>query len=82
VVLGYGFYEIFLHPEKITAWKEALLSYPKVEGNPLMMIALALFVFPKLALGLSGFETGVVVMPLIKNQNRIGNTRKLLMTAA
>jgi hypothetical protein len=47
-----------------------------------MMIALALIVFPKLALGLSGFETGVVVMPLIKNPNRITNTRKLLATAA
>jgi hypothetical protein len=41
-----------------------------------------LLVFPKLALGLSGFETGVAVMPLIENPNRIGNTRKLLMSAA
>ena len=47
--------------------------------------------FPKLALGLSGFETGVAVMPLIKGDpddihdhppGRIRNTRKLLLTAA
>ena len=51
----------------------------------------ALFLFPKLALGLSGFETGVVVMPLVKGdpgdtpenpQGRIRNTRKLLLGAA
>ena len=82
VVIGRGLYEISVHTEKVAAWKDALFNYPGTGGNPLMMIALALFVFPKLALGLSGFETGVVVMPLIKSPNRIGNTRKLLMTAA
>ena len=43
---------------------------------------MSLIVFPKLALGLSGFETGVAVMPLIKRPNRIGSARKLLMSAA
>ena len=47
--------------------------------------------FPALALGLSGFETGVVVMPLVKGDpddtpaqpaGRIRNTRKLLTAAA
>ena len=43
-----------------------------------------MFDVPKLALGLSGFETGVVVMPLIKGDasQRIRNTHKLLFAAA
>ena len=55
------------------------------------MFGAALLLFPKLALGLSGFETGVVVMPLVKGDpgdthanpaGRIRNTHKLLTTAA
>jgi hypothetical protein len=55
------------------------------------MVAVALVVFPKLTLGLSGFETGVAVMPLVRGDptthppaptGRIRNTRKLLTTAA
>ncbi len=88
VVIGTGFAQIAQHPEVLGNWKSALLgSY----NNPLAMIGAALFVFPKLALGLSGFETGVVVMPLVKGDKgdtydnpvgRIRNTRKLLTYAA
>jgi hypothetical protein len=55
------------------------------------MLIVALLLFPKLALGLSGFETGVAVMPLVEGEpgdtperpaGRIHNTRKLLRTAA
>ncbi len=55
------------------------------------MFGAALLLFPRLALGLSGFETGVVVMPLVKGdpddapekpRGRIRNTRKLLTAAA
>jgi hypothetical protein len=88
IVIGVGLYEVATHPDKLGNWLNASLgSY----GNPLIMIAMALYVFPKLALGLSGFETGVVVMPLVEGdptdteenpQGRIRNTRKLLLTAA
>ncbi|MGI8733028.1 MAG: amino acid transporter [Pyrinomonadaceae bacterium] len=62
-VLAVGFYEIFTHPTGASNWKEALFQTYR---NPLLMIGSALIVFPKLALGLSGFETGVVVMPLVR----------------
>jgi hypothetical protein len=68
VVVVVGFYQIATHPQEVTDWKTALFqTYP----NPLMMIGAALFVFPKLALGLSGFETGVVVMPLVRGDRNL-----------
>ncbi|HKR12244.1 MAG TPA: hypothetical protein VJT15_09310 [Pyrinomonadaceae bacterium] len=62
-VVSVGFYEVITHPTVFFDWKSWLFS---MHSNPLAMIGMALFVFPKLALGLSGFETGVVVMPLVK----------------
>jgi hypothetical protein len=56
-----------------------------------MMVAMAVLVFPKLALGMSGFETGVAVMTHVDGDpddteanpvGRIRNTKKLLATAA
>jgi hypothetical protein len=62
-VLGVAAYQVVAHPEVLSNWRQGLFqSY----GNPLLMIGFALVVFPKLALGLSGFETGVVVMPLVR----------------
>ncbi len=87
IVVAVGFYEIALHLDKLPAWKMALTTVTNANGGTdsrsiWMVIGLSLLVFPKLALGLSGFETGVAVMPLVKNPNRIGNTRKLLTVAA
>ena len=68
-VVSVGFYEIATHPTVVGNWQNVLFgTYP----NPLFMIGTALFVFPKLALGLSGFETGVVVMPLVKGDGAPG----------
>lgn len=72
VIISVGFYEIFfIHPEALTNWKDMLWRHPDVKGSALMMAAAALVLFPKLALGLSGFETGVVVMPLIKGNGEL-----------
>jgi hypothetical protein len=87
IVIATGIYEIATHPIVLTNWKDALFTQKALDGateprSLLMIIALSLIAFPRLALGLSGFETGVAVMPLVKNPKRIENTRKLLMTAA
>ncbi|MDQ3129280.1 MAG: amino acid transporter [Acidobacteriota bacterium] len=87
VVIAVGFYEIATHPTLLANWKDALFTTVNAGGvaeprSLLLIIGLSLLVFPKLALGLSGFETGVAVMPLVKNPHRIKNTRKLLMSAA
>ena len=77
-VIGHGLIEISHHPEYLPRWTNALYTQ---HSNPWMMLGLALIVFPKLALGLSGFETGVAVMPLVAG-DRVRNTRRLLSTAA
>ncbi|TBR61073.1 amino acid transporter [Westiellopsis prolifica IICB1] len=88
ITIGVGAYQILQQPIVISNWQTALFTN---YSNPFMMIGAAALLFPKLALGLSGFETGVAVMPLVKgNQHeteanprgRIRNTHKLLTLAA
>jgi hypothetical protein len=70
------------HPEAFSNWRHAVW---KQHSSVLGVIGVSLLLFPKLALGLSGFETGVAVMPPIQGKrldDRIRNTRKLLSTAA
>jgi hypothetical protein len=88
VVVAVGLYEITTQPQNLSNWQSALFSN---YGSPLAMIGVSLLVFPQLALGLSGFETEVSIMPLVRGDEgddpqhpsgRIRNTRKLLTTAA
>ena len=88
VVIGWGLQYIVAHPEVLPRWRDALYQD---HGSLPAMVLLALLLFPKLALGLSGFETGVAVMPLVRGDasdtderpaGRIRNTQKLLTTAA
>lgn len=88
VLLGRCLIEVISRPELFSNWQTALTT----QGDPLALFVLAALAFPKLALGLSGFETGVSVMPLVDGgpgdsekpvpEGRIKGTHKLLLTAA
>lgn len=84
VTIGAGLYAVTQNPDLFGNWQTALFATRTSGGiqGPIAIIGLSVLVFPRLALGLSGFETGVAVMPLVKSPNRIENTRKLLLTAA
>ncbi|MEV3914371.1 MULTISPECIES: amino acid transporter [Streptomyces] len=88
VVVLVGLWHVITAGHVVTDWSSALTAE---HGNVFVMIGVALIVFPKLALGLSGFETGVAVMPHVKGdpedteanpEGRIRDTKKLLTTAA
>lgn len=88
IVVGYELVALVRHPTAIADWRNLLLTQ---NPNPWWMVVLAVGLFPKLALGLSGFETGVAMMPLVHGdgdtsaeqlESRIRNTRKLLTWAA
>ena len=87
-VVGVGMVEVVSTPGALSAWGDALTSGG---GGVAGMIGPAILAFPLLVLGLSGFETGVSMMPLVAAEgrerhevlrSRIRNTRKLLTTAA
>jgi hypothetical protein len=81
VVLFRGVLEIVRHPELLRMWSMDVLA----RGDWTMLLIASGLIFPKLALGMSGFETGVSVMPLVSGdtvQGRVKATRLLLASAA
>ncbi|MCW2566434.1 MAG: amino acid transporter [Mycobacterium sp.] len=88
VVVAVGLYDVFTTPGALSAWTGALTTGGGGLGGVLGPAVLA---FPLLVLGLSGFETGVSMMPLVASEgadaeqrlrSRIRNTRLLLTVAA
>jgi hypothetical protein len=88
VIIGAGIYDAVTQPGAMSAWTAALTSSGGGLGN---IAGPALLAFPLLVLGLSGFETGVSMMPLVAAKgatpeerlaSKIKNTRRLLTTAA
>ena len=102
VVIGAGIARLSERPELTAHWwsrieandwmlSKAPFGLGGQGGGLLMLVGVVFLLFPSLALGLSGFETGVAVMPLVKGAvnddpknplGRIRNTRKLLLLAA
>ncbi len=90
VVLLRGLLEVARRPELLDNWQAALSA----RGDWTALLVASALVFPRLALGMSGFETGVSVMPLVSADSadevapaapprgRIRATRKLLLAAA
>jgi hypothetical protein len=88
VVVAVSMWHVTTEPHVVGDWSQALTAE---HGSPLAMVGVALLVFPKLALGLSGFETGVAVMPHVEGEpadteerpaGRIKGTQQLLTSAA
>lgn len=80
--------QLISHPFVLTDWWTVLTTQ---HSDPLAILTVTVLAFPKLALGLSGFETGVAVMPQIRGDDgdtaanpagRIRGARRLLATAA
>ncbi|MFD1045914.1 hypothetical protein ACFQ1S_10240, partial [Kibdelosporangium lantanae] len=88
VIVGAGVVDVLAHPDLLSGWTSRLTSH----GTGFLdIVGPSVIAFPALVLGLSGFETGVSMMPLIaatganakeKMASRVRNTRKLLTTAA
>jgi hypothetical protein len=98
LVIASGLVYLAFHWEVVAAWWENVasghwqLADAPVNGHGWWAAAgVSILLFPRLALGLSGFELSMVIMPLIKSdatdqpsrpEGRIRNARKLLITAA
>jgi hypothetical protein len=98
VVLASGMSHLTRHPEIASSWCEKVLAgdwqtqiAPHSAQTGWSLAAAAIALFPKLALGLSGFELTMIVMPLVRGspaddprrpRGRIRSTRLMLVSAA
>jgi amino acid transporter len=88
VIVVVGLVEVFTTGGALSTWAHALTSGGGGFGD---LVGPAVLAFPLLVLGLSGFETGVSMMPLVaadgadpeqRLRSRIRNARKLLTVAS
>lgn len=98
VILGSGLVHLCRHDELLSAWWRHVRAGDWQSHRPAWagtddgsLLAMSVWLLPKLALGLSGFEMSLIVMPVVRGRigddaNRqagvIANTRKLLLLSA
>jgi hypothetical protein len=95
VVVGAGLLQLASDPSLLHQWYDNLLAgnyhiaEAPIHGSGLLVaVAISALIFPKLALGMSGFETGVLHIHLVRGtkedpaneEGRIAKTRLLLVT--
>ncbi|GGM28841.1 amino acid transporter [Dactylosporangium sucinum] len=89
VIVVVGLVDVFTTAGALSDWRHALTTEHGSGAGGLVLPAL--IAFPSLVLGLSGFETGVSMMPLVaadgktdeeRRASRLRNTKKLLTVAA
>lgn len=105
-IIGYGLWYLANHSEVLTGWFDRIVRGdwgPQVRHETLLspgaglladwglIVLFSLLLFPRLSLGLSGFELSLILMPHIEGspldhpdhpRHRIRNTRKVLAAAA
>lgn len=97
VIIATSLWYLFGHPTLLPQWIADIssgryhLDHAPLSGTgPWTAVAIAILMFPKLALGLSGFETGVLHIHMVRGTEqdpndqaaRIANTKRLLLVAA
>ena len=91
IILGSGLLYVARHPELVDTWWDSVragnwgIAQPSWAGTDgWSLVKMSLWLLPKVALGLSGFELSLVVMPLVRGGHggQVANTRKLLVVSA
>lgn len=91
IIIGSGLIYLARHPEIVETWWAAVragdwhIHRPRWAGaDPWSIVKVCLWLSPKLALGFSGYELSLVVMPVLRGTGatQVANARKLLLSSA
>ena len=91
IIVGSGLIYLARHPAIVEAWWDRIragdwgIKHPWWAGNDAWsLVRVCLWLMPKLALGFSGYELSLVVMPVLRGSGagQVAGARKLLLSSA